>query len=147
MPTHFFPKAVAISYETAERADTSKQDFSVCPRHWYIDAYFVCQMCEQQFLWSRSEQRYWFEELRLWIDSHPFLCRECRARKRDITAVRRSYDAGIGSALSSGTVMEKEALRQVLQEFEVLAGVLPPRMAENLALLERQIQNLHHRQE
>ncbi len=142
MPKHFLHGAVHIAYETAVRADISRQDFSVAPRHWYLDLTFICKRCHHEFIWSRDEQRFWFEELRLWIDSHPFLCRGCRATKREMTEIRRSYDSGITSALACRTIPEKETMKQTLHDYRTLAGVLSPRMAENLDLLERQIQNL-----
>lgn len=142
MPPHFLHGAVHIDYETAERADISRQDFSVAPRHWYLDVTFICQRCHEKFVWTRGEQRFWFEELQLWIDSHPFLCRQCRATKREITELRRLYDAGIAAALASRDVSEKECMIQAMSDYQTLVGVLPSRMAENLALLERHLQNL-----
>jgi hypothetical protein len=142
MPEHFLHGAVDIDYDSAVRADTSRQDYSVAPRYWYLDLTFVCQRCKQRFVWTRDEQRFWFEELRFWIDSHPSLCRQCRATKREMSELRRAYDSGISSALSCKAIPEKEVMRQILADYLTLAGVLSPRMVENLDLLERQIQNL-----
>lgn len=142
MPGHFLDGAVYIDCETAERADISRQNYSVAPRFWYLDLTFICGQCHQKFVWSRDEQRFWFETLRIWIDSYPLLCPKCRAAKREMLKVRRSYDSGIAQALACRTVPEKVAMIRTLHDYQALGGVLSSRMAENLGLLERQMQNL-----
>ena len=79
MARHFFSKALGLDYSTAVRADTSKQDFSVYPRHWYLDATFCCFRCGRSFVFSADEQRYWYEELKFHVDSKAKHCGECRA--------------------------------------------------------------------
>jgi len=69
MPLHLFRGAVSIDYGTAVRADVSKQDYTVCPRHRYIDATFKCIDCGNDFLFSTDEQRFWYEQRRFYVDS------------------------------------------------------------------------------
>ena len=64
MPPHFFPGAISIQYGTAVRSDISKQNYAVCPRHWYIEATFKCQDCGSDFSFSVEEQRFWYEKRR-----------------------------------------------------------------------------------
>jgi hypothetical protein len=82
MPLHLFHGAVSIDYATAVRADVTKQDYTVCPRHWYIDATFKCRDCDEDFLFSAQEQRFWYEQRRFYVDSQPVRCPECRKKER-----------------------------------------------------------------
>ena len=70
MPAHFFSGAKFIDYKTAIRADTSKQDCSVAPRHWYIDCDFDCPKCGREITWTAQERKAWFELYRFWVDSN-----------------------------------------------------------------------------
>lgn len=142
VPMHFFHQAVRMDYEAAEPANISKQDYSVAPRHWYIDADFICQRCSRVFTWTKSEQRHWFEVLRLWIDCHPFLCRKCRIGVRKIKELRKVYDSQVAAALQSHSKAEKQRLIEVIRQLETSMGQLPPKMREAASLLERQIKKL-----
>lgn len=82
MPPHLFYGAVSIDYTTAVRADISKQDYTVCPRHWYVDAIFKCVDCGTEFLFSAKEQHFWYEERRFYVDSYPKRCPDCRKKER-----------------------------------------------------------------
>src|SRR6185436_18703578 len=61
MPKHLFFGAQRLDYKTAQRADISKQHYTVCPRHWYVDATFICSDCGREFVFTASEQRFWYE--------------------------------------------------------------------------------------
>jgi hypothetical protein len=82
MPPHFFDGAVSIDYDSAVRADISKQGYTVCPRHWYIDATFKCVDCGKGFQFSVDEQRFWYEQRRFFVDSKPIRCAACRKKER-----------------------------------------------------------------
>lgn len=57
MPSHKFPGSLRLDHESAVKADTSKQNFSVCPRYWYVDAAMKCVRCGKEFSFSVDEQR------------------------------------------------------------------------------------------
>ena len=82
MPSYLFFGALNIDYDTAVRADITKQDFSVCPRHWYVDATFKCEDCGSEFLFSAKEQEFWYETRRFYVDSQPKRCAACRKKER-----------------------------------------------------------------
>lgn len=82
MPPHFFTDAISIDYATAVRADISKQDYTVCPRHWYVNAVFKCVDCATEFLFSVQEQQFWYEDRRFYVDSYPKRCPDCRKKER-----------------------------------------------------------------
>jgi DNA-directed RNA polymerase subunit RPC12/RpoP len=83
MPFYFFPDALHIEYSTAVRAEITVQDYSVAPRHWYIDATFHCADCKSEFVWSAEEQKVSFEVHRLAVMSRATRCRDCSGGKRD----------------------------------------------------------------
>lgn len=142
MPIHFFLSAIDIDYATAIRANIELQDYSVCPRHWYIDARFRCKACENEFLWPAEEQKTWFEEFGFYVDSRPTLCRECRARRRDALELRRDYDAQVSHARSHGGREEKIRIIEIVDELENYWGNLPARMIETRELFRRQLRKL-----
>jgi len=82
MPSHLFRDAHALDYTSATRANIEEQNYTVCPRHWYIDAVFNCSDCQRDFLFSVSEQRFWYEERKFFIESLPVRCPECRKKER-----------------------------------------------------------------
>jgi hypothetical protein len=77
MPHYFFPGARRIDYSTAVRADITKQNFTVAPRHWYIDVALRCADCGSEFVWKNDEQRDFFETERFPVLSVATLCRRC----------------------------------------------------------------------
>ena len=83
MPRHLFAGALHLDFASAVRAGISGQRFTVCPRHWYVDATIACADCEKPFGFGVKEQRFWYEELRLFIDSFPNQCPDCRRRRRE----------------------------------------------------------------
>lgn len=82
MPAHLFHSA-RVDHSTAVRADISKQNDSVCPRHWYVDAEITCTDCNEPFVFSASEQKFWYEDLHFRVDSFPKQCPPCRKTRRD----------------------------------------------------------------
>lgn len=73
-----------MDYETAIRANVEEQNYSVCPRHWYVDAKIRCADCGEQFLFSKEEQRHWFEKLRFWVESFPVRCKSCQEARKEL---------------------------------------------------------------
>jgi hypothetical protein len=82
MPMHLFFGALSLDYGTAVRADITKQDYSVCPRHWFVEATFKCADCGENFVFSVEEQRFWYEDRKFYVDSYPKRCVSCRQKER-----------------------------------------------------------------
>lgn len=139
MPRHLFWNAVFVDYQTATRANTDKQNYSVCPRHWYIDAHFKCKGCGQEFIWTAGEQKVWFEDYSFWVDSRPRHCRNCRAEQRRLSELKREYDATIAAARNQGTPDQKHRIVEIVSELEQALGRLPEKMIETKRLFERQL--------
>lgn len=139
MPEHFFFDAFAIHYETAVRANVDKQNYCVCPRHWYIDAQFKCERCGSEFTWTAGEQKAWFEYYFFWVDSRPRHCKDCRADLRRLADLRREYDANVAAARDHGTPDQKRRIIEIVSELQRGLGALPEKMTETLELFQRQI--------
>jgi hypothetical protein len=139
MPRHFFWGSLHIDYATAIKADISRQNYSVCPRHWYIDAVFHCPRCGNNFRFAADEQRLWYEEIGFFVDSQPKHCGACRGELRNVKALRQEYDREIGEVLQSDDCERKQRLATVIDDLCERGGDLPERIHENRKLLAKQI--------
>jgi len=139
MPPHFFYGSLRINYETAIPAAVDKQNCSICPRYWYVDAVFGCARCGAEFLFSAGEQRAWYEEYGFWVDSLPRHCPECRRDLRKLKAVRHEYDQNVAHTLRHGDLESKKRLASVIDQLCERGGELPPRINENRRRLASQI--------
>lgn len=83
---HWSYRGKNIFPESALLADTAKQNYSMYPRHFYVDVAQLCRECGRPFLFFAREQRYWFETLGFYVDADCVHCPECR---RDSQAMRR----------------------------------------------------------
>jgi hypothetical protein len=141
MPEHLFWGALHINYPTAVGADISKQDYSVCPRYWYVDAAFRCARCGETFVFSADEQRFWYQELGFHIDSHARHCQTCRRDLRELKSLRQEYDGAVTQAMAKNADIDQK--RRVVGIIDALTegGVeLPGKIRENRVVLMKQIE-------
>lgn len=139
MPGHFFWRAIHLDYATAIRGNPDKQNYSVCPRHWYIDADFKCAGCDREFTWTAGEQKAWFEDYFFWVDSHPRHCKACMAGKRRIEGLLKEYDGKVAEARKRNNIEEKRRIVEIVAELEAASRLLPQRMIDTRAQFERQL--------
>ena len=139
MPVHFFFGSVRLDYGSAIRADISRQNCSVCPRYWYLDAIFRCTRCNTEFCFTASEQRHWYEDLGFWVDAFPKKCPACRSQLRNLNALRQEYDRDVARVLRTRDLEEKERLAHVIDQLYEIGGELPERINENRQRLAQQI--------
>jgi len=142
MPGHLFGESLHLDYKTAIRGNPDKQNYSVCPRHWYLDADFNCERCRREFTWTALEQKAWFEDYFFWIDSCPRLCKHCSADRRRLETLRKEYDSIVSDAQPKGAVAQKRRVIEIVCELESAFRSLPERMLETRNLFERQIQKI-----
>ena len=141
MPNHLFSGIRHLDFSTATRADISQQNFSICPRHWYIDATIDCSRCGQSFVFKADEQKFWYEELKFWIESIPRECAKCRNEVRQLKALRQEYDRDVASAMrKSAIVDQKERLVDVIKAIEAGGVTLAEKVIENRRILLSQIE-------
>jgi hypothetical protein len=131
MPAHFFYRSLRVNYETAVRSNPEKQNCSICPRYWYVEAIFPCERCGIEFAFSVAEQRAWYEDYGFWVDSLPRQCLACRRDLRQLRAVRQEYDRDVGPVLHHGDLESKKRLARVIDQLYEFGGDLPPRINQN----------------
>jgi hypothetical protein len=137
MPRHLFGDVLSLDHATAIPADISRQNYSVCPRYWYVDAEYQCRRCKQPFIWSAAEQQVWFEEYFFWIDVHASCCLACRQDLRHLAALRKEYDEKVAAA-RHGSAAEKRRIIEIIDELLHALGKLPDKMIETRRVFERQ---------
>ncbi len=141
MPAHLFWENRGLDFDSAIKAVISRQNFSVCPRHWYINATFTCSRCGTDFLFSAEEQRFWYEELRFYVDSCPRQCQQCRSDLRQLKALRQEYDRDIARAMGRASSPELKArLIAVIDTLMDGGIVLPDRAIESRSTLAKQLE-------
>jgi len=68
----------------AIQSDFTKQKYcDYFPHLAYYDKIINCETCQQDFLFSKEEQQYWFENLQFWVQTKCINCKNCRKEKRD----------------------------------------------------------------
>lgn len=77
--------------ESAILADTSKQNYALYPRSYYVDIVRQCVCCQRSFIFFAREQRHWFETLRFYVDADSVHCPECRKSKHVIKRSLKRY--------------------------------------------------------
>ena len=54
------------------------------PYFAFFDVELNCNNCQNRFVFSASEQQFWYEKLQFWVQSRPKQCINCRKAKRQI---------------------------------------------------------------
>ena len=139
MPKHFFSGAVHLDYASAVRGNPERQNYSVSPRYWYIDADFICKNCRKNFTWTVGEQKAWFEDYFFWIDSSPRQCMTCSANHRHLASLRTEYDSIVAEAYPKNAIGRKLRVIEIVSELEAAFGRLPEKMIDTKKRFERQI--------
>lgn len=140
MPTFLFFGAIQLDYTSAIRADISKQNYSVCPRYWYVDATIRCVRCGNEFPFTIDEQQYWYEHLNFWIESFPKHCQPCRSELRQLKALQQEYDRDIKQVLHrDATHDRKQRILEVIDTLTSSGLQLPELIKEKRGILIKQL--------
>lgn len=139
MPKHLFFGCLELRYHTAVRGNPERQNYSVCPRHWYIDAVFRCKKCKHSFTWTAKEQLTWFEKYFFWVDSRPHFCLCCRTDARHLAALRKEYDLTVALARDHGSIDQKHRIVVIVTELQNANIQLPKGLLETRDTFEKQI--------
>jgi thiol-disulfide isomerase/thioredoxin len=143
MPPYRFGGAIPLDYSSALRADTSKQNFSVCPRWWYVDAAVHCESCGNTFVFGAVEQRFWYEDLAFWVGSWAKHCPNCRREFREVKSLRQEYDRDVETGLARDTAPDrKQRLVDVVDALDKGGVQLPEKVRENRDVLMKQLERL-----
>lgn len=76
----------------AVRGDVSRQVYargSEIPKYFYVDEARTCVQCEEPFVFTATEQKFWYEKLQFSFDSLAIRCARCRKTRRVENALRR----------------------------------------------------------
>ncbi len=143
---HFLPESHRRNYDTAIKADVTKQNFSVMPRCWYIDAWFYCDECKQEFCWTAKEQKHWFEDCTFFVHSYPKKCPACRQKRRVARDAKLIYDKYIHVVRDPSThpkIKQRviDAIEQIEQMVQVDGKNLSPAYELTRRILMRQLGN------
>jgi len=141
-PPWFFRDVLRMDFSTAIRSENVReQNHSVVSRHWFIDAWFQCERCKGEFCWTAEEQKYWFDELKLRVDSCPHCCKECRQGIRSGKQLRQRCDAEITAALQPSALPEvKKEMLDIIDHMEKShKGDIPESVRRNRRTLEKQL--------
>ena len=71
-----------------------KQRFVDHPPHLaYFDIQKSCEDCKEAYVFEQSEQAFWYEELKFWVQSQPVACAPCRKARRTRIGALQAYEA------------------------------------------------------
>ena len=122
-----------LSNGLAHLADISKQTFCDDPPYLaFYDATHRCEDCGKEFIFGASEQRYWYEELRFWVQSRPKQCKECRKKRR----------VQIGANLAYQRALKDLDETSPLSMLEVVSAAISAGYAEKAKMRFKQARNL-----
>lgn len=139
MPSYFFGDCRHIDYSTALKADVSRQNYTVCPRHWYVEVSYLCTRCDNGFLFSAAEQKVWYEDYGFYVDSMPRCCPSCRSDLRNSRKLRQEYDRHVAMVLEGHDRDAKVHLADVIDRLCELNTDLPKQIHHNRGRLANQL--------
>ena len=156
MPLDFFPRIKRLDYDSAIKADVSKQNVSSGKvRCWYIDAWFDCEQCGKEFCWNAKTQQnlvdfFYKHNLHLASDFDftnfccPNICQDCKTKRRKYYEHWDEYARMARIAILSSTDLKTKLQTLVmLNEIEQLSDTpLPNGIAEKREILIRQIEKM-----
>lgn len=65
-------------------------------RGFYVDKPFVCADCGKKEIWTATQQKWWYEVAKGYVDSTAKRCRPCRIKERDRrNAARKTHLDGL----------------------------------------------------
>jgi len=79
----------------------------------YFDSSKSCSNCENYFVFSKEEKKFWYEELNFWVQSKPNKCLDCRKEARKYKVLSKLL-------LNGKEVLSKEQLEEVIRIYDNL---------------------------
>lgn len=77
---------------------------------YYQDKTLHCKSCKKDFLFSASEQQYWYEEAQIFTDVEPKFCLPCRKKNRQQTAINKKL-----MLLTQKETLTKDDIEQIVE--------------------------------
>lgn len=82
---------------------------------YYQDKTLHCKSCKKDFLFSASEQKYWYEEAQIFTDVQPKFCAPCRKKNRQQTAINKKL-----MSLTQKETLTKDDIEQIVEIYTQL---------------------------
>jgi hypothetical protein len=89
---HWHSPAQCRIPNTAIAADLSRQSPATIGVTHYFDVKRQCRDCDRPFLFFAEEQKHWYEELGLPLESDCVRCVDCRKKQRGLERKRERYE-------------------------------------------------------
>ena len=115
-----FPESVLV-------ADTSRQNYSMYPRPFYVDMRRTCRSCSRPFIFFAAEQKHWFEVLQFYVDADCVHCPECRQQRVAAKREFQRYTALVG--------IETPSVAELKQLVDLTVSLLAQGVLKNRARL------------
>lgn len=112
--SYWYYKFVTFFRNSAISADISKQNYTTCPRRLYVDIEKSCLECGRAFIFYALEQRYWYEELKFYIDADCRTCIDCRNKEKKVKEKTIRYEELI--LMKNRTIREIKELKNIASE-------------------------------
>ncbi|MGI4872914.1 MAG: zinc-ribbon domain containing protein [Janthinobacterium lividum] len=85
-----------LQQERAVRAHPRLQQFcDFTPHFTFFDKRSACRDCGQEFIFTKGEQQFWFENLKFWVQVKKVRCAKCLAikkRQKKLSYLLTNYD-------------------------------------------------------
>lgn len=111
-----FPESVLV-------ADTSRQNYSMYPRPFYVDMRRTCRSCSRPFIFFAAEQKHWFEVLQFYVDADCVHCPECRQQR---VAAKREFQR-----YTTLVSIEKPSVTELKQLVDLTVSLLAQGVLKN----------------
>ena len=86
------------------------------PNLAYINKTVQCDACQEDFLFSKEEQKYWYEDLQFVVYSKPKQCLTCRKKKQ----ADKLINTELSDLLKDGEPTELKKLQRLVTIYELL---------------------------
>ncbi len=100
--------------------EAKEQTFCIWQPHFaYVDQKRQCRTCEESFVFSKEEQKFWYETLKFWVVSDAVNCKKCRKEKRNRKERIRDAQLEIEEFLPEFDKMNINHLEKVIHLYEL----------------------------
>lgn len=104
----------------ALRGDICQQTYGIWQPHLaYVDQHSVCRTCRKAFVFTKEEQKHWYEDLKFWVVSYAVRCCACRQALRERRATIASAQRDIARLRAEFDPCDVEQLERLIALYEL----------------------------
>lgn len=82
----------------------------------YFDVSKVCEKCNEEYIFKKEEQAYWYEYLKFWVQSTPKHCSKCRREVRE----QKKLNNELSAILKDGDSLSLKDLQRLSEIYSIL---------------------------